>query len=289
VLAGRPRPRIEDTVKIGELMRLAALAQFGWRLDEATRRRRPNAPSVISGRGDDNRPLRGGEHRHAFWLPEDADGDGEIDHVVVYAQAGFTADVRSKLDRLTGLWTEKVAQTGDDEDADLPTARREWRLALEGFGLPKDFRAASRLLGRSTIWESATPFLAAGHLKAGGYRAEIRRLALRRGLPLPVEVTTLRPEASPEPRAGGVVASGVNDVGVVVHGRLRRPIHFHRFRSRGRERQPDVIGTFVKVTFADPIEGPLALGYGCHFGLGLFASCVKELNHPCIQRRCDPC
>jgi CRISPR-associated protein Csb2 len=29
-------------------------------------------------------------------------------------------------------------------------------------------------------------------------------------------------------------------------------------------------GTAFKLTFAGPISGPLALGYGAHFGLGLF-------------------
>src|SRR5690606_11526717 len=53
VLAGRPRPRIEDAVKIAELMRLDALAQFGWASDESGRRR-PRAPMVISGRDAEN-------------------------------------------------------------------------------------------------------------------------------------------------------------------------------------------------------------------------------------------
>lgn len=59
-------------------------------------------------------------------------------------------------------------------------------------------------------------------------------------------------------------------VGVMVRGRLRRAVHFHRFRSRGREQQPDTIGTFLRLTFPSAIEGPLALGYACHFGLGVF-------------------
>ena len=50
LLAGRPLPRIEDAVKIGELMRLAALSKFGWEEDESTGRRKPKAPPVISGR-----------------------------------------------------------------------------------------------------------------------------------------------------------------------------------------------------------------------------------------------
>jgi CRISPR-associated protein Csb2 len=35
-------------------------------------------------------------------------------------------------------------------------------------------------------------------------------------------------------------------------------------------RQPDALGRFVELTFEDPLAGPLALGFGCHFGLGLF-------------------
>lgn len=273
VLAGRPRPRIEDAVKIGELMRLAALAQFGWEKDEASGRWRPKAPPVISGRDAQNRPLKDTEHRHAFWLPEDADGDGEIDHVVVYAKEGFDHEVRNKLDQMTRLWIERPSKDDEDGKADL-SVRKEWRLALEGFGKPEDFGDASRLLRKSIAWESVTPFLAAGHLKAGGYPAEVRRLLARRGLPEPTEIAFLRPQSS------GVADSAdsphAEDIGVRVRGRLLRAIHFHRFRTRGGEQQWDTIGTFLRLKFAEPIEGPLALGYACHFGLGLFAAPKDE-------------
>lgn len=273
VLAGRPRPRIEDAVKIGELMRLAALAQFGWTKDEATGRSQANAPSVISGRGSDNRPLKDADHRHAFWLPEDADDDGEIDHLVVYARDGFDCEVRGKLDRLTRLWVERRGSLGEEEDAAAIRSRQEWRLALEGFGMPHEFRDASRLLGKSQTWQSVTPFLAAGHLKAGGYPVEIRRLLARRGLPEPIEIAFLRPQSS-DSSAGS--APYDKDIGVCVNGRLRHAIHFHRFRSRGGERQPDTMGTFLRLRFAECVEGALALGYACHFGLGLFAACTED-------------
>jgi CRISPR-associated protein Csb2 len=268
VIAGRPRPRIEDAVKVGELMRLAALAQFGWEKDEATGRKRPKAPPVISGRNAQNHPLRTAEHCHAFWLPEDADGDGEIDHVIVYAREGFCRKVRNKLDQLTKLWVERHESVSEEDGAVLPKARQEWRLALEGFGMPHEFRDASHLLGRSRTWESVTPFLAAGHLKASGYSTEIRRLLMRRGLPDPTDIAFLRPQSSGAANAAGDPYD--KEIGVKVGSRLRRAIHFHRFRSRGGERQPDTIGTFVRLSFDEPIEGPLALGYACHFGLGLF-------------------
>ena len=57
-----------------------------------------------------------------------------------------------------------------------------------------------------------------------------------------------------------------------INGRERRPIHFHRFRSRRGLLQPDALGRFLELTFEVPLKGPLALGFGCHFGLGLFAA-----------------
>ena len=118
VLAGRPRPRIEDAVKIGELMRVAAMAKFGWKKDDATGRRIPNAPSVISGRDAEGRPLREPEHWHAFWLPEDADDDGEIDHIIVYAAAGFNPEERSKLDKINRLWISPAERASDEDTAE---------------------------------------------------------------------------------------------------------------------------------------------------------------------------
>ena len=248
LLAGRPQPRIEDAVKIGELMRLAALSRFGWENG------RPQAPSVISGRGPDNRPLRDGRHSHAFWLPEDADGDGWIDHISVYAEEGFDAEVREKLDRLTRLWVGKKDSGG--EVGSEETGHQEWRLALEGFGRPEDFADTSRLFGCSAEWVSVTPFLAAGHLKKAGYEGEVNRLWKRR-------------DSASGSSTGSIQVSLLPYI--EVHGTRRQPVHFHRFRSRGREQQFDAQGALLRLSFPEPIEGPLALGYACHFGLGMFA------------------
>ena len=249
LLAGRPRPRIEDAVRIGELMRRAALAQFGWRKDEATGNRIPKAPREISGRGADGKPLRDPSHAHAFWLPEDADGDGWIDHVSVFVAGGIHGGVRAGLDRITRLWLAP-AQRAEDAAAE-PGSVREWRLALEGFGRPADFAGGARIFATSRRWRSVTPFLAAGHLKASGYPGEVRRLLRRRGLD-----------------ASGVEVSGVETI--TAGGTERRAIHFHRFRSRGREKQRDAAGALLGIVFPAPVEGPLAIGYGSHFGLGLF-------------------
>ncbi len=251
LLAGRPLPRIEDTVKIGELMRLAALSKFGWELVESNGRRRPKAPPVISGRDPEGKPLRNSSHSHAFWLPEDADGDGWIDHITVYAPEGFGHEVKVKLDRLTRLW---VNQSGDHDENGKSKAL-EWRLALEGFGNPDDFADSSAILGTGKHWESLTPFLATGHLKAQGYFKEIKRLLKLRGIVAESLLNQIEVEVLPEIKIGGAP---------------RRTTHFHRFRSRGREKQPDTQGALLRLSFPEPIKGPLCLGYASHFGLGLF-------------------
>ena len=251
LLAGRPLPRIEDAVKIGELMRVAALSKFGWEADKSTDRRKPQAPSVISGRNPDGDPLRNSSHSHAFWLPEDVNGDGWIDHVTVYAPEGFDSEVRIKLDELTRLW---VNEKGVHEDGGK-TKAVEWRLALEGFGNPDDFSDSSAILGTGKEWTSLTPFLATGHLKAQGYPKEIKRLLKLRGIVDEELVDKIEVEILPEIRVGGAP---------------RRSTHFHRFRSRGREKQPDTRGALLRLVFPEPIKGPLCLGYASHFGLGLF-------------------
>ena len=179
LLAGRPTSRIEDAVRIGELMRRAALAQFGWRRDEAKDRWIPKAPWEISGRDSDGKPLQDPAHTHAFWLPEDADGDGRIDHVSVFIAGGINDDVRAKLDRITRLWLAPK-QRPEDIDAE-PGSVKEWRLALEGFGRPPDFAGGAGIFATSDRWRSVTPFLASGHLKASGYPGEVTATPARCG------------------------------------------------------------------------------------------------------------
>ena len=263
LLAGRPRPRVEDTIKIGELMRLAALSQFGWQIDASSGRRIPKAPWQISGRDSDGRPLRDPAHRHAFWLPEDADSDGLIDHVSVFIPDGIDCDVQAKLDRITRLWVERK-QRADDEDVSV-SGTEEWRLALEGFATPSHFTDSAPIFGCSTCWRSATPFVAAGHLKADRHAGEFRRLVSRIGMDGTLDFDATKVDIRELTEV---------DIG----GSTRHALHFHRFRSRGREKQHDTAGALLQVTFPVPVNGPLVMGYGSHFGLGLFVAQPRLTN-----------
>ena len=250
LLAGRPRPRIEDTVKIGEIMRAAAMSKFGWETNEQTGKRAPLAPWQISGRDCQNRPIRDRTHPHAFWLPEDADDDGWIDHVTVFIGDGMNEAIRSQLDRISRIW---LTPPGAQRNPGADTKIDEWRLALEGFGHPNDFAGSSRLLAASRRWRSVTPFLASGHLKKAGYPGELVRLLQRRGMD-----------------TNGVKIREIAEI--TVGGTRRRALNFHRFRSRGRESQPDSSGALLEIEFPRVVQGPLALGYASHFGLGMFGA-----------------
>jgi len=50
----------------------------------------------------------------------------------------------------------------------------------------------------------------------------------------------------------------------------------HRFRNKRGLKQPDTHGRFWRLTFPHPVAGPLALGFACHYGLGVFAAKDEE-------------
>ena len=49
-----------------------------------------------------------------------------------------------------------------------------------------------------------------------------------------------------------------------------RSLQFQTIRQDGGGNRGSGSGNAFTITFPEPISGPLALGYGSHFGLGLF-------------------
>lgn len=257
VLAGRPRPRIEDTLRIAEVARLALMSKFG---DD-----RP--PTELTGRNDDG-PLRDDPaHAHAFYLPEDADGDGLIDHLAVYCRLGFSDPARRALDGLTALWLKHGHADGEGV-----RGRKEWRLALEDIAAPTAFSGSGRLLGQARVWLSVTPYLK-------------NRFDRQRPRTFDAVIETYREQIvaewnrrlpdMPSPRVEPLLdpANPRRFVAPVGPGRaLRSTLVFTRTRGGRGGRQIDTSGGFFRLTFEKEVEGPIALGWGAHFGLGLFAA-----------------
>src|SRR5660397_241299 len=169
----------------------------------------------------------------AFYLPE-ANADGRIDHVLIHATAGLDHRSLEALDRINRIWERGGA---------------EWQVLFERYGEESDF-ADLPSAGCSTTWQSLTPYLHPWFRKKKlTVEDQIRRECRERGLPAP-ELQQL--------------------AAVRIKGRDRRSIHFHRFRNKRGLRQPDTQGSFWRLTFPEPVCGPLALGFACHYGLGMF-------------------
>lgn len=221
VLVGKPLPRVEDSLRIGELLRAAVMSyakrHFG----------QDNLPAIFSGHGlsEDNR------HGHAFYLPWDSDGDGRIDRVLLHVPLGMDVEQRRVVEKLNRIWSRDGS---------------EWRLVLESIG-----ETCDGLTRKGAVWKSTTPYLHPWFIKKNlTVEDQIAKECRMRGLPEPIALDRL-------------------DC-ITIGGRERTPIHFHRFRSKRGLTQPDTLGSFWRLEFAEPVQGPLALGFGCHFGLGLF-------------------
>lgn len=224
ILVGKPLPRVEDTLRVGELMRAAVMGQAKRIFGE------DNISPIFSGHNlpADNR------HRHAFYLPWDSNGDGYIDRLLLHVPNGMDGQQQHVVEQVRKLWSRDGSQ---------------WRLVLESIGHPE---VGGILAKESVVWESVTPYLHPWHIKKNfSIEDQLRRECRERGLSGPTILELF-----------GEVNVGKN--------RKRRPIHFQRFRNRRGLNQPDRLGSFWRLTFAEPIQGPLALGFACHFGLGLF-------------------
>jgi CRISPR-associated protein Csb2 len=155
----------------------------------------------------------------------------------VHVSLGMDNTQRRVMERLERIWSR-------DGGA--------WRLVLEDIGNA----SSAAPFGSARAWQSVTPYLHPWHRKKHlDVADQIARECRQRGLPDPVMIEQLNE--------------------VLVGHRLRRPIHFHRFRSRRGLSQPDRQGGFWRLTFPETVTGPLALGFACHFGLGLFAPVTK--------------
>lgn len=238
-LTSSVRPRLTEAVALGDRMRKAAMSQSG-------------AHPVFVGRRDGS--ISAG-HGHAFFLPSDDDADGFIDHLAVCATDGFDATALAALRRTTRLWGR------GSHDLHL-TLLDVGTSSL--FGGRRGQLGTSPLLARARIWESHTPFVPPRHAKRRRGRwldtasDQIATLMEARGLPRPdVRLLSADDLHMPQPAQ-------------------RLPWYrFRRRRLEGGGAHGDDRGFGFRLTFPVAVEGPLAVGYGAHQGLGLFVA-VEE-------------
>ena len=203
------------------------------------------ASPVLSGHDSNRQPLSG--HRHAHILPVDIDGDGHLDHVLLFAPMGFDSDALAAIRQVRRTWTK-----GAKDDLIVGVAGYGNRTDL--IGVPPGIE---QITGTGRTWISLTPFVPPRHLKKRGantLEGQVLAELESRGLPEPLNI-----EIRQTPGSG--------DLDEVHRRRFR---HFVRCRSRGGAPPPQDMGVFVRLRFDESVQGPVCLGYGSHFGLGRF-------------------
>lgn len=240
-LAGTVLPLVTDTLRVAELARQSAMAQYG-------RANGGAASPILSGKAPDGTPLK--EHRHAFYLPTDEDGDGHLDYLTVWVPAGLDEKEREALARVRTL--------------NPGGGRPEVRLAFLAHGDPKDFQDTVPIFCKTRVWRTATPFVLNRHMKLrrigekrlmDGPADQVRRELQRRSqITTPLDAL----DFAPAPMMQG--------------WRTIYPLEFYRWRHN----VPQGGGAFnFYLRFREPVAGPIALGYSCHFGLGLFVPATQ--------------
>lgn len=140
-MTGRVRPRVTDSVSVGDFIKRAAMSRYG---DQNG----GGASQALSGKGVDGKRLKG--HRHVFYLPTDEDGDNVLDHVTVVS-----------------------ASPMDPRDFKALAAMEEIRYRGRWFGLSFQSRGSMDdydrvpILGSAKKWVSATPYVMNRHPKRG--------------------------------------------------------------------------------------------------------------------------
>lgn len=236
-------PRVEDTLPFCELVRRAVI---WWSKQVAPERH----SELINGKAADGARLKG--HRHAHFIATDEDKDGKLDHLTIalpYNPEGFSPEDIEAITRLQKIkW----------KDRNYPIYTR-----LTGLGNTAQFIKqasvpnAPRILRPARRWRSITPFVLPRFATRGAGKGarprdtpieQLKREAALRGLP---EVTDYKPLDRRE--------------------FAMRPLRWFEFKTRRMNGMTGYGVAGFEIEFAEEVKNiPLALGFGCHFGLGLF-------------------
>lgn len=202
---------------------------------------------VLTGCDEQRRPLRD-PHRHAHILPLDLDGDGHLEHILIWAPMGLDGRAQTAIRQLRHTFTKggvgplRLAIAGSVvEIEELAILPGDWGASLRGH------------VGTGCEWVSVTPFVPPRHLKKRGtntLEGQVQAELASRGLPVAQRIEVLDAHDS--------------DL-------ARRQRHAVRVRRFGPP-PPIDFGFTLKLGFAEPISGPLSLGYGSHYGIGQFAA-----------------
>jgi CRISPR-associated protein Csb2 len=231
-------------------------AHYGGRIPDTLPDDAPRPRSaVFSGKDGDGRPLRG--HGHAYCLPADEDRDGRLDHLTLVARDGFDRLEQRALDKLRGFKTDRRGEES-----------HSLRTLLLGMGTLAEVSGGP--LGPARVWESATPYLATRFAKTRGRdKVDLRSPEQCRAF-LAADLLRQIRDVIPDVDAAKVRVEPMLDPNGVFTLGGRRPIEFKRFRRKRADDGGRRLAGAFRLTFPEPVVGPVCLGHSAHFGLGLF-------------------
>ena len=246
VLDANPLPMSTATLRWGELARAAAMSQYG-------RQNRGAVSPTLSGKDRYGKPLQG--HRHAFYLPTDEIGDGRLDHLTIWANQGFTA---AEFQAVVSI--KEINPGGQQEPL---------RPVYQSHGSPDDFIGVSPLFGKHRHWRSLTPYSLPRHVKFRGPRDAhgLRAIADGPEEQIAREISLRWPNGPRLLNAQSLETQ--NPIEPILRGQSGRfrPADFFRYRKDHSSGG----GAFnFLLEFDEPLSGPVALGFACHYGLGIF-------------------
>ena len=251
------RPLVTETVEIGNRFKRAAMSQYRTVDGSSGTSASPN----LSGMDAGGSYLRDG-HSHAFYLPTDDDGDLRLDHITVVSRTPFDQRHLDALERVRFV-------KHSDERKKVTFLRR---------GTPNDFTLP--IFGTATRWMSSTPFVPNRHIKRRGRGNTIRVIdgpeeQAKREIECRSIGKVKRIQSLPPRTWQRVYASG--KLGRPAHGnKMLRPrtglqaplpVQFKTWRKIGL---PGFGSYALDIEFDGPVQGPISLGHGAHYGLGMF-------------------
>lgn len=230
-------PPVSRTLPQAELFHRAVVGRVGngFRVD---------CPE-LTGKDEHNRPRR--DHDHTHTIPLDLDADGHLDHLLIYARMGLRAHAQRAVRSVREMWTKggagnlQIAVVGQGELSVLRQLRHPFNNQVE------------RVLGPAEgarVWENLTPFVLPRFLKRSDKNSllgQINAELISHRLPA-AETATIDPRLTQELR------------------------HYVRRRIHGGTPPNRDEGYGIRLEFAEPVVGPILLGYASHYGLGLFAA-----------------
>jgi CRISPR-associated protein Csb2 len=232
-----PMPLLKRTLPQAELLHRAIASKIGKMGDPAI------AIAELLGLDTAHKPIAGHWHAHIIPLVLLAE-DKHLDHILIWAPGGLSDVSQSVLRSL-----RKTYMKGGVGEVEVRFA---------GSGSFDEFKKIPALRGNilkeSKIWQSLTPLVLPRHRKKNGcntLEGQIAEELTDRGFAAPESIEILREES----------------------------IDFRHFVRTRREDSspPEDYGYAIRLTFATPVVGPIAIGYAAHFGLGLFKA-VKPVK-----------